>query len=155
MKRSPDFITGIHVAASARSRLNRANGFTLIECIVAMGLLVAFSAMTVPMIARLQQARQEQFRRQLALTEVQNLLESKSFPDDGGIQLRESLRTWLPDAQVEIRQSPDNSNIDAEQVTVSIRWKMDSGVVSRPVFLTTWIFKNTVEADPSSNENQE
>ncbi|WP_145223647.1 type II secretion system protein [Gimesia algae] len=125
----------------------RRRGFTLVEMMVAGVLLMTVSMIVVPAIYWVHRERRETERRQIAIVEVENLMERVvSLPFDEVQQstvdkfaLSETAIRQLPDAslQITVRDAADVKQM--KKIRIQLGWKNQQEIKAMPVRLTSWV----------------
>ncbi|WP_417387935.1 type II secretion system protein [Gimesia sp.] len=138
-----------HRACSSRvaSPGCRRRGFTLVEMMVAGVLLMTVSMIVVPAIYWVHRERRQTERRQIAIVEVENLMErTVALPFDEVKQstvdkfaLSESVVRQLPDASLEIKISNAADVKQMKKIRIQLDWKNQQGIREMPVSLTSWV----------------
>ncbi|WP_278465327.1 prepilin-type N-terminal cleavage/methylation domain-containing protein [Gimesia maris] len=136
-------------ACSSRdaSRRCRRRGFTLVEMMVAGVLLMTVSMIVVPAIYWVHRERRQTERRQIAIVEVENLMERVvALPFDQVQQsivdkfaLSESAVRQLPDARLQIKISEATDVKQMKKIQIQLGWKNQQGIRAMPVRLTSWV----------------
>ncbi len=124
--------------ASFRSTRSRSNGFTVMECIVAVSLLAIFSGTLFPMIARIQGVKAEQARRQAALIELRNLIELTATDANQPPELSPDFKKRHPGMELKTELLAREMTPAGEWRSYSLHWKNESGQPARPVELRFW-----------------
>lgn len=124
-------------------------GFTVVEMITTFGVLGAAIAISTPMLVSVARQRLGIQQRQFAIQHAGNLLERHSARPwndltPGPQSLADAsadLQALLPDLKqsLEIKELPEKPI--SRRLTVSVSWRGPSGVFTKPVQLTTWIFQ--------------
>jgi len=139
---SPDLMT--HRLQHAGLRVRR--GFTLMEVIVAAGVIGALFLVTIPLLSQIRTVRQEAERRMIAGEETANLMEAvAALARQGpltdaaldGLTLS-SAAERLPDASLEVERAPAEAPFSAQRVTVRVAWTSETGRPADPIALTAW-----------------
>lgn len=122
--------------------------FTLTECIVAMVLLGAVAATTVPLLRNAAHIRRETDRRQRALLEVGNALEpirgmayDEITPETlADLRLPANVAERLGGASLEWSVATETQRIPGTRVTCRAVWPSRHGEPEH-LELTAWVFK--------------
>lgn len=121
--------------------LGRPRGFTLLELMLALGLLGLFAALLSPLLMASAKERRVAIQEQLALQLAANQLElatvSPPMPTSAPVNVPVSpdLARWLPG----VVQTVAITNEDqGTRVVVSITWQSRPGITHRPVILEGW-----------------
>jgi type II secretory pathway pseudopilin PulG len=142
-KRSAQRPKGCNPSAS-QSEPSRV-GFTVIELVLALGLLVVFFAMFVPLLGIITRERRMSAQEQAALQHAANVLDDLSrrsyaeLSDQNEIALPDHVRQMLPAVEQTVTITPMAGEPAAKQVSVSLRWQQAGGTWSHPVTLTAWV----------------
>lgn len=110
-------------------------------------LLMTVSMIVVPAIYWVHRERRQTERRQLAIVEVENLMERVVSLPFNEIQqstvnkfaLSESAIRQLPDASLEMKVSEADDVQKMKKIRIQLDWKNDQGVRGMPVRLTSWV----------------
>ena len=121
-------------------------GFTLMEVIVAAGLVGALFVVTIPLLSQVRVVRQEAERRMIAGEETANAMEAVAALAQRGGLSREALEgvmltpaaRRLPEASLDVELADADPPFDGQRVTVSVSWTADTGRRGDPVRLTAW-----------------
>ncbi len=135
-------------------------GYTIVELVVTSILLGAVFSSLAPILGSVNRLRQSGERRQLALLEVANLMEELStrpwaqLTAEGteGIVLSDAVAAALPDAELAIRITPEDSEVAADaievrRIEISLRWREQGEQFIAPVRLVTWRYAPTAGED--------
>jgi len=120
-------------------------GFTVIELVLALGLLVVFFAMFVPVLGMISRERRVSAQEQAALQHAANVLDDLTrrsyaeLSDQKDLALPEHVRQMLPAVEQTVTITPTAGEPAAKQVTVSLRWQQAGGTWSHPVTLSAWV----------------
>lgn len=122
------------------------SGFTLMEVIVAAGLVGALFLMAIPLLGHVRLVRQEAERRMIAGEEAANALESVAALAQRGALDQEALgrlelspsAARLPDAALEVELGDVAPPFAGQQVTVRVSWMPETGIPAPPAILTAW-----------------
>lgn len=127
------------------SRPEDRRGFTLIELVATMAMLLVAMTLTVQLIGWVAAGRRSDQRRTRAIQEVANVMERLTARDPSGLtpervaalQLSPQARRALPGGELRV-------GVDAEQdglrrVHVELRWRNRAGERDAQVRLTAWI----------------
>lgn len=125
------------------ARLGPRRGFTLMETMVALGILGAVLLLVAQLGYLALCERQRDTIRQEALEAAANVLETaraSSWEDltpawAGRQRLPESLARRLRDGQLQVRVEPEASRPHTKRLTVEIRWSLDDGKPAQPIQL--------------------
>ena len=124
-------------------RQPRRQGFTVLEIMVALGLLsVALVLVAQVGLWSLSERRRSALRQEVLETAA-NILESAQAsswealtPEWAAAQrLPESLAERLDQAQLTVRAEPEASRPQIKRVTVTIAWRLSNGMPAQPVVL--------------------
>ena len=124
-------------------------GFTLTEMISTFVLLGMAITMAAPLLVSVSRQRVAIEQRQFAVQYAGNLLERHAARPWGELtagkqvlpDVPSDLQTLLPDIEqsLSVKEFPEKPV--SRQLTVSVRWRGQSGVVVNPVHLSAWIFQ--------------
>ncbi|MBN1395390.1 MAG: type II secretion system protein [Pirellulales bacterium] len=130
--------------------MNR-RGFTIIEMVVAAVLLGGLMIVSLEVLVAAARQRREADRRQTALFEVSNVVESLSAraweeltpAAAAGVELPADVRRLLPGAelQIEIAASPPEERPPWKRIAVSLAWLDRAGRMLPPVSVATWRYE--------------
>ncbi|MCA9020787.1 MAG: hypothetical protein KDA74_11625 [Planctomycetaceae bacterium] len=117
------------------------------EMMVAGVLLMTVSMIVVPAIYWVHRERRQTERRQIAIVEVENLMErTVALPFDEVRQstvdkfaLSESAVRQLPDASLQIKISNADDVKQMKKIQIQLDWKNQQGIREMPVSLTSWV----------------
>ncbi len=136
--------------------VSKRRGSTLVELIVAAGLLIALMSILSPLSTRLGRLWHQSRHYQLALDEVNNQLEQLTTlsPEERDtklqqLQVSESLSNVFPEAKLSAEVTSDD---DGERLTLRLQW--DSSHGAKPLSLTAWMppRKSPVEATAAGED---
>lgn len=121
-------------------------GFTLMEVIVASGILSVLFASAIPLLSHVRTVRQEADRRMIAIEEAANLMESVAALALAGDLSSESVNELklspasrrLPTAESVIALEESESPFPGQRVTVTVSWRNDADEQAAPVEITAW-----------------
>lgn len=133
---------------SVAAQRSRAAGFTLVELILALALLVVFFAVFTPLLLAVAQERRFSAQQQAALQHAGNVLErATALPWDAlstaaaaDWPLPQSVRDVLPNAEQEIRVTVDPDDPAAKRVQVTVRWQSRQAGGQSRLSLEAWAF---------------
>ncbi|QDV48089.1 PilW family protein [Gimesia fumaroli] len=122
-------------------------GFTLVEMMVAGVLLMTVTMIVVPAIYWVYRERRQTEYRQIAIVEVENMMERiVSLPFNDITQakvdkfvLSESALRQLPDADLTIDISESGNVPLMKKIQVQLGWSDHRGINEVPVRLTSWV----------------
>ncbi|MDF1742140.1 MAG: prepilin-type N-terminal cleavage/methylation domain-containing protein [Gimesia sp.] len=127
--------------------LRNRRGFTLIEMMVAGVLLTTVMMIVVPSIFWVHRERRQTERYQVAIVEVENMMErvvalpfsevKQSTVDK--LALSESALRQLSDADLRIEISESDQLLQMKKIQIRLGWKNHRGLSVVPVRLTSWI----------------
>lgn len=123
------------------------SGFTLVEMMVAGVLLTTVTMIVVPAIYWVHRERRQTEHRQIAIVEVENMMERVvGLPFNDLIQstvdkfvLSESALRQLPDAKLNIEISESDELPQMKKILVQLGWEDHRGLSVAPVRLTSWV----------------
>jgi prepilin-type N-terminal cleavage/methylation domain-containing protein len=126
------------------ARQDRA-GFTILELMIALGLMAVFCAFFVPALASVSRERRLSMQEHVAMQHAANVLESltqRAFAELSAGQTTvpapPNVRQVLPAAEQTVTIAPVVNEPAAMKVTVELRWQQ-AGRWSRPVTLSAWL----------------
>ena len=122
------------------------DGFTLMEVIVAAGIIGALFLVTIPLLSQIRVVRQEAERRMIAGEETANVMEAAAALARGGELNREALERLglspaaerLPERSLEVELADADPPLTGQRVTIRVAWTSDAGRPGDPVTLTAW-----------------
>ena len=137
-----------HSSIVARLRIERRDGFTIVEMIGTCILLGVLFSITVPMFVIIARERRSTEQRQFALQHAANLLEHPttrrwSELEPGSLKLPEAtadLQAVLPGMERTLIVRQIDGEIPSRQIVASIRWQGSAGQMVSPIQLSTWVF---------------
>lgn len=120
----------------------------MIELTVAAGVLGTVFLVTIPLLSRVRDTREQSQRRFIAQQEAANVLERLAArladrPADDAV--RESAaaspeaRSLLPDVEIQVTPSDQADDAGLVRVTVAVSWLDDVGQQAAPVTLDAWL----------------
>lgn len=129
-------------------------GFTLVELIVAGVVLGAVMTLTMQLLAAVTRQHQEAQRRQLAMIELENVLEritAGNFEQVTAevmaeIHPSDEIARRLPSCELSVSLHEPGGPPAAKRITVSMRWLNRQGQFVAPVRLVTWVYGSAEEA---------
>ena len=122
-------------------------GFTLLELTVAAGLLGVLFLVTIPLLARVRDTREETQRRFLAQQEAANVMERLSLRAALGtiedalardVPVSPEAAAMLPQAKVSVSRTEQADEAGNLRVTVAVSWLSETGEHASPVSLDAW-----------------
>jgi prepilin-type N-terminal cleavage/methylation domain-containing protein len=121
------------------------HGFTLLETMVALGILGVVLLVLAQLAYLLLCERQRDAARQEAVEEAANVLEAARACSWEDLTPAWAARQRLPgplagrlrDGRLEVRVEPEASRPQTRRVTVEVRWSLEDGKPARPVQLVT------------------
>jgi len=124
-------------------------GVTILEAIVAAGMLVGVMAICLQMLGAVAAQRRAAEIRQTAIRETANVMERLgSTPWDElteqsvqGIHLSKEAGQGLPEGELKIDLTNPTDEPDAKRIAVSLRWKDRTGRFVLPVRLVAWRYR--------------
>lgn len=122
-------------------------GFTLVEMMVAGVLLMTIAMVVVPSIYWVHRQHRQTEHRQLAIVEVENMMErvvALPFNDISQTKvdkfvLSESALSQLVNPKLEIKISDSNGLLQTKKIQIQLEWKNYQGMNMAPVRLTSWV----------------
>lgn len=140
-------IVSLNLKSSNRNPRSARRGFSLIEMMVAGVLLTTVMMIVVPAIYWVHRERRQTEHYQVALVEVENMMErivalpfaDVNQPTVDKFVLSESALRQLPDANLEINISDADQVKQMKKVQVRLGWNDDRGLKAAPVRLTSWV----------------
>ena len=123
-------------------------GVTLLESVVAFGLLAAMVAVSLEMLAVTAAQRRAIDKRVIALTEAANVAERiATLPWDritpeglADVELSPAAQKKLPRGVLKLAVEPAAAGLPARRVDVEITWALGSLGGERPVRLSFWAY---------------
>ncbi|WP_339730998.1 prepilin-type N-terminal cleavage/methylation domain-containing protein [uncultured Gimesia sp.] len=133
--------------ASSADRAQRRHGFTLVEMMVAGVLLMTVTMIVVPAIYWVHRERRQIEYRQIAIVEVENMMErvvALPFHDINQTKVdkfvfSESALRQLPNADLNIEISESSGLPLMKKIQVQLGWNDHRGINVVPVRLTSWV----------------
>lgn len=130
------------------ARRRAARGFTLLECVVAAGMLMVVIALAAQLYAWDARERREVWRRQVAQQEAANLMEQLTAapPTELSAEALKALRmsaestAWLPNGALNATASEVTAPAAGRRIELQITWEHASGEPAAPVRLVGWVF---------------
>lgn len=127
---------------------NHCRGFTLLECLVATGMLGVIFVLVGQWFAWDGVQRREAWQRQVATHEATNVLERLSLApyetltadNLAAIKLSPETQAWLIRGALQVSVSETTTPAPGKQLQVEVRWNGGHENPSAPVRLTTWRF---------------
>jgi Tfp pilus assembly protein PilE len=132
---------------TAGCELRDRRGFTLVEMMVAGVLLMTVTMIVVPAIYWVHRERRQTEHRQVAIVEVENMMErvvALPFKDINQatvdkLVLSESALRQLSNADLKIEISETDNLPQMKKIQVQLGWKDHRGMSVAPVRLTSWV----------------
>lgn len=132
---------------SAGGKLRTRRGFTLVEMMVAGVLLMTVTMIVVPAIYWVHRERRQSEHRQVAMVEVENMMErvvALPFKDINQstvdkLALSESALRQLSNADLKIEISETEDQPSMKKIQVQLGWIDHRGLSVAPVRLTSWV----------------
>ncbi|MDZ4783865.1 MAG: prepilin-type N-terminal cleavage/methylation domain-containing protein [Planctomycetia bacterium] len=129
-------------------RRRSARGFTLLECVVAAGMLMVVMGLAAQLFAWDARERREVWRRQVAQQEAANLMEqlTAQMPSELTAETLEALRistessAWLPHGTLQATATEVTAPAAGRRIELQITWEHASGEPAAPVRLVGWVF---------------
>jgi hypothetical protein len=121
----------------------RCRGYTLMECVAALGLFSTCAVLVAPLATQCLLMRNDVDLRSQVQTELMNLAEADLNGLSTEIQPDAVLLARLASPEFQRHVSPAQGTPPGEQVTLSLRWKNSSGELGRPVELSYWKFSGS------------
>jgi type II secretory pathway pseudopilin PulG len=125
----------------------RRRGTSLLEIMLAVGLLGVLMTVSVQMMRVIGDRQRAAERRAAALQTVQALAEKlgnmpwdQLFDVAGKIEIPQPMRRHLPGARLSVSVNKESEPTLAKRVIVVLRWNNPRGQNSAPVRMTTWVF---------------
>ncbi len=123
-------------------------GYTMLECIVAAGMLSVAFVLTAQLLLWNARERREAWRVQTARVEAANVLERlDALPYDaltaerlGALKMSDEAVGWLPGASLKVSSTDVASPRSGKLLHVDIAWNDASPVAKAPVRLSRWRF---------------
>ncbi|MGI9456076.1 MAG: type IV pilus modification PilV family protein [Aeoliella sp.] len=136
-----------------RVRTNRHRGFTVVEVLVATFVLGIVATALMQATVSLERSRRAAGQFDYASRELDNLLERfvhlpwEEITEEtvDGWQLPDELMERLPAVTLEAVVASDTVATEAKRIVMKLRWRSRTGELTRPVTLTTWVFRATEE----------
>jgi prepilin-type N-terminal cleavage/methylation domain-containing protein len=125
----------------------RRRGMSLLEIMLAAGLLGVLMTVSVQMMRVIGDRQRAAERRAAALQTVQALAEKlgnmpwdQLFDVAEKIEIPQPMRRHLPGARFSVSVNKESEPTLAKRVIVELRWNNPRGQNSAPVRMTTWVF---------------
>lgn len=136
-----------HSLSNVRLALRDRRGFTLIEMMVAGVLLTTVMMIVVPAIFWVHRERRQTERYQVAMVEVENMMERVVALPFGDVNqptvdkfvLSESALRQLSEADLRIEISESDQLLQMKKIQIQLGWKDHRGLNVAPVRLTSWV----------------
>ena len=130
--------------------MNRRPGFTILEMVVAAGILAVLLTTTVHMLRVLTGHQRASDRRAIAIEAVQAVAEQISnLPWDQlttesaqQITMPRQLEARLPGTKVTIEVAEETSPVVDKRIMVELTWVGQDKATVSPIRLTTWAFRD-------------
>lgn len=124
-------------------------GFSLMEIIVAAGLLGVIMLVTVPSLRWVSAGRRDAAQRQLAAQELANVMErllarelSALTPEAiAAEELSAEAKARLPGGELRVTVTVADDSPPAKRVTAELRWRDSTGQTMAPIRLTAWKYQ--------------
>lgn len=137
-------IKGCRRASCVASRA----GFSLTELIVAAVLLGTVFAVALPSLRWVGVEQRHVEHRQLAMAEVENLMDRIASQPWNAIgeqfakrlKISDEAQKRLPDAMLDVVITPA-ADANSKRISVALAWRERKSVSSAPVRLTTWVYR--------------
>jgi prepilin-type N-terminal cleavage/methylation domain-containing protein len=125
----------------------RSRGFTIIELMLALGLLAVFCGIFVPLLAAITRERRIAAQEQAALQHAANVLEEitrrplaeLSATPNPAVEVPAYIHHMLPGVEQTVTAAPAEDSAPAVRVTVNLHWQSTGGTRSRVVTLSAWV----------------
>jgi len=133
-------------------------GFTIAELVVAIAIGVAAMSCIAQLLYQATRQAQAAARRQVVSLEVANIMEQlmvRSWQEITAanapeVELSEACRQVLPEARLQLEILPEDDELEARRITVTVSGAMAGGQVDQSVRLTAWRYRtNRDETDES------
>lgn len=113
-------------------------GMSLMELIVACGLLAMLTSVLIPTLQGIARARNELLLRELAIRELRNLAErGLAGEEPSSLRLSSTTEQLLPGPELAIAVLPEPETA-LERIRMSLSWEDSAGQRIVPVDLTWW-----------------
>jgi len=137
----------MHSPSNFGLALRDRRGFTLIEMMVAGVLLTTVMMIVVPAIFWVHRERRQTERYQIAMVEVENMMErvvalpfrDVNQPTVDKFVLSESALRQLSEADLIIEISDSDQLLQMKKIQIQLGWKDYRGLSVAPVRLTSWV----------------
>jgi type II secretory pathway pseudopilin PulG len=122
--------------------------FTILELMIALGLMAVFCAVFVPLLASVSRERRLTMQEHAAMQHAANVLEimtQRPFAELSGSTdatlppIPADVQRLLPDAEQTVTVAPAADDVAALKITVELQWRQSGGRSSRPVALSAWV----------------
>jgi prepilin-type N-terminal cleavage/methylation domain-containing protein len=120
-------------------------GFTMIEMVAAMALLMVAMTLVVELVGWVAAERRAAERRTRAIQEAANLMERLTARAPGvltpegvaALRLSPAAQAALPGGELKVRLDPAEDGLT--RIRLELRWRDRSGGFEAPVRLTSWV----------------
>jgi len=122
-------------------------GFTIVELVLALGLLAVFCGVFVPVLAAITRERRIAAQEQAAIQHAANVLEdltrrpfsTLAATPNLDVDVPEHVRQMLPGVEQTVTATRTGEDRPAVHVAISLRWQSTGDTRSRPVTLSAWV----------------
>lgn len=122
--------------------------FTIIELMIALGLMAVFCAFFVPLLASVSRERRASMQEHAAVQHAANVLETMTqtpftelaaASDSSMPSLPAGVQQLLPGAEQTVTIAPAAGEPGTLKIMVNVRWRQSGERWSRPVTLSAWV----------------
>ena len=139
----------INKRADKVPRHSRRRGSMLVEVTISAGLVATLLIIISQLVVQLQRQTKLVDRHILAQQTLENLLEDavrapwSSLTSEmlAKLELPETALAGIPLAELSGEVFEEQNPVQAKQVTLRLSWQRVAGIPSRPLILTTWVYK--------------
>jgi type II secretory pathway pseudopilin PulG len=118
--------------------INRSEGFTVVECVVATVLISVLMLALLPVLNRTNAVREQVDRQTYAIQYLRNLTERGLFAtEQTDPELSPEVQDILPEAQLLTERTPEPTG--GTRVSLTLQWSADSGVGQDSATLHYWL----------------
>ena len=132
-------------------------GALLIECLIALGIMLAAAVMISQILMTANRQRQVAEQRRLALQEIANLLERGGEFDWAGLTVDQwqaaplslAVQEQLPQPQLRAEIGTEAGPLEFKRVRLELTWLNPAGERARGVAASRWFHRGALERSPA------